>query len=66
MTFAKVFNFDQTLIHPTTLLEFPKKVVRPKDMSLSPEKFFKITGKKSGPVKESLEKMKKEMEINHD
>lgn len=66
ITFAKVFNFDQTSIHPSTLIEFPKKVVRPKDMSLSPDKFFKMTGLKSASVKESLEKMKKEMEKNHD
>lgn len=64
--FAKVFNFDQALIHPTTLNEFPKRVKRPRDMSLSPEKFLKLTGLKTDSVQHCLEKMKSDMENKHD
>lgn len=61
IAYAKVFNLNQSLIHPTTLAEFPKRVVRPKDMSLSCEKFYQLTGLRTGTVLESLEKMKKEI-----
>lgn len=66
MVFAEVFNLNQSLISPTTLYDFPKNVIRPNDMSLSPDKFYELTGMKTSSVKDCLIRMKKEMEIMHD